>query len=70
MPEPTIPITDYISTAEASERSGLSRWQIAYLFRRGVLKGRKIGNSLAIIPASLDEYLANRPKPGPRPKKS
>jgi len=69
MPDTANPISDYISTREASQRAGLSRRQITYLFRRGIIKGRKIGNSLAIIPSSLDTYMANRPRPGPRPRK-
>lgn len=55
---------DYISVKEASEKYGLSVAQIGRLLRLGKLQGRKIGNSWAVVPTSVELYLADRPKPG------
>jgi len=71
MPEDTqTPITDYISTKEASKRSGLTQAHISLLLSRGTLQGHKVARDWMVYVPSLDAYLANRPKRGPRPKKS
>ncbi len=56
-----------ISTAEAATRAGLSPAHIRDLMVRGVLKGRKFGNSWAVDDRSLDAYLKKERKPGPKP---
>jgi len=70
MTETTTPITDYISTREASKRSGLTQSHIGILLARGILQGQKVARDWMVYAPSLDAYLANRPKRGPRPKKS
>jgi len=68
MPEDTpTPITDYISTKEASERYGLSDSQIRHLLIVGYLRGRKIARNWLVEPASIETYLTNRPKRGLKP---
>jgi len=68
MPEDTqTPITDYISTAEASQRYGLTQDYVAYLASKKVIVGLKIARNWLVLPSSIDAYLAHRPKPGPKP---
>ena len=55
---------DYISTAEASERYGLSTSQIRLLLNKGSIEGRKIARNWLVVPNSLANYMANRPRPG------
>jgi excisionase family DNA binding protein len=67
MTETPTPITDYISTAEASKRYGLSDSQIRQLLIRGRIRGRKIARNWLVEPSSIEAYLANRPKRGLKP---
>lgn len=60
---------DYISVKEATVRFGLSGAWLRRLLERGEIKGRKIGNSWAIEPPSIQKYLSLEHKPGPNPKK-
>lgn len=55
---------DYISTTEASKRYGLSTSQIRLLLNKGRIDGRKIARNWLVVPNSLANYMANRPKPG------
>jgi excisionase family DNA binding protein len=69
MTEPTTPITDYISTREASERAHLTQDHIIRLLHRGSIQGiRKAREWLVYIP-SLDAYIAKRPRPGRKPQR-
>jgi|GEM_PF-4616012 hypothetical protein len=67
MTEPPTPITDYISTAEASERYKLAQEYVAFLARKQLIVGRKIARNWLVVPSSLEAYLANRPKRGLKP---
>jgi excisionase family DNA binding protein len=67
MTETPTPITDYISTAEASERAGVARTHIQYLLRVGRMQGHKIGHDWLVFVPSLDAYIANRPRRGLKP---
>jgi len=58
---------DYISTAEASKRYGLSTSQIRLLLKKGKIHGRKIARDWLADPKSLANYMANRPRPGLKP---
>ena len=55
---------DYISVNEASDRYGLSTSQIRLLLNRGIIEGRKIARNWLVVPGSLADYMADRPKPG------
>lgn len=56
-----------LSTAEASQLSGLSLNQITHLLRQGKLEGRRFGQRLWIVYAdSLEHYLATPHKSGPK----
>jgi len=67
MTETPTPITDYISTAEASQRYKLPQEYLAYLARKQVIVGLKIARNWLVLPSSIEAYLANRPKPGRKP---
>jgi hypothetical protein len=68
MPEDTpTPITDYISTKEASERYSIPQDYLGYLARKQVIVGLKIARNWLVLPSSVEAYLANRPKPGIKP---
>lgn len=60
-------ITDYISTAKASERYKLAQEYLAYLARKQVIIGLKIARNWLVLPSSIEAYLANRPKRGLKP---
>ena len=61
-------LSDFVSTREAAERSGLSDSQICRLLRRRTVEGVKFGYTWAVYWPSLDAYLASDPKPGPKPR--
>ncbi len=60
-------LRDYISTKEASERYELAQDYLSFLASQGTIKGVKIARNWLIFVPSLEEYLKNRPKPGPKP---
>jgi len=56
-----------LTTAEASQLSGLSLNQITHLLRQGKLEGRRFGQRLWIVYAdSLEHYLTTPHKSGPK----
>jgi len=56
----------YITTPEASERSGLSTVHLARLLRNGKLEGVQLGREWLLYVDSLEKYLAVPRKPGPK----
>ena len=59
----------YVTIAEAAERSGLSQRQVNKLVLGGTVKAERIGQRVWLVSgASLAHYMANRPRPGRRPK--
>jgi excisionase family DNA binding protein len=54
----------YLTVRQAASQYGLSRNQVTYLLRQGILKGRKVERDWLIEEKSLESYIANRPKPG------
>lgn len=56
----------YVSTPEASQRSGLSINYIATLLRRGTLEGFQLARERFVYADSLERYMAVSHKPGPR----
>ena len=62
-----IMIKGYVTTRQASERSGISQAQIRRLMQHGTLAGLKVGRDWLVRTSSLDYYMANRPKPGIKP---
>jgi excisionase family DNA binding protein len=60
---------EWITTQEAAEILGVTRQHIAYLIREGIIKGQKIGRDWLTTRSAVQDYLKNRPKPGPQPRK-
>jgi excisionase family DNA binding protein len=58
---------EYISTSEAAKRSELSRVYIAQLLRKGKLDGFHFGRDWFVYTDSLQQFLATKRKPGPKP---
>ncbi len=58
---------EYIPTPEAATRSGLSRVYLAQLLRKGTLDGFRLGRDGFIYTDSLEQFLATKRKPGPKP---
>ena len=58
---------EYISTPEAAKRSELSRVYIAQLLRKGTLDGFHFGRDWFVYTDSLEQFLATKRKPGPKP---
>ncbi len=57
---------EYITTPEASKRSGLSKVHLARLLRNGVLEGVQLGREWLVYTDSLEKYMATPHKPGPK----
>jgi excisionase family DNA binding protein len=56
----------YITTSEAAERSGLSKNYLTQLLRKGTLEGFQMARDWLIYTDSLETFLAQPRKPGPK----
>ena len=56
----------HIPTPEAQKRTRLSKSYLAYLLRKGTLEGFRMGRDWFIYIDSLDSFLAQDHKPGPK----
>ncbi len=61
-------IDGYLTTKQASIRYGMSQAHIRRLAGAGALSGTKAGHDWLLEIASLEKYMANRPRPGKKPK--
>jgi excisionase family DNA binding protein len=57
---------DYITTAEAAKRSGLSTVYLTQLLRKGALEGVQVVREWLIYTDSLEKFLATPRKSGPK----
>jgi excisionase family DNA binding protein len=55
-----------LSTSEAAELSGLSREHIQRLLRQKLLEGMKLGHDWLLFEDSLEAFLAQPRKTGPK----
>ena len=62
-------IDGYLTTKQASERYGLSAAHIRRLLEYATIRGVKAGHDWLLETTSLEEYLADRPRPGRRTKR-
>ena len=60
---------DYLTTPQAAQRASLSRLHIARLLRDKKLEGFQMGREWFVYVDSLERYLANPRKTGPKKKK-
>ena len=63
-----MPDEEYVTVAQASRLSGLSRRQLQWLLKQGVIQGIKPGHDWLVRPSAVMAYLRERRKPG-RPRK-
>lgn len=56
----------YITTPEAASRSGLTKTYLALLLRTGKLEGVQVGRDWIVYTDSLEAFLAQPRKPGPK----
>ena len=61
-------IEGYLTTNQASEKSGISQAHIRLLMEDRKLDGLKVGRDWLVETVSLEYYIANRPKRGPKKK--
>ncbi len=61
-------IQGYLTTRQASEKSGLSAAHLRRLLEYETIKGVKAGRDWLVELKSLEEYLVNRPRPGRKAK--
>lgn len=55
-----------LSTAEARDRAKVTQEYIQWLLRQGRLEGFKVGHDWLVFEDSLDAFLAQPRKPGPK----
>ena len=63
-----MPDEEYITVAQASRLSGLSRRQIQWLLKNKVIEGIKPGHDWLLRPSAVMEYLKLERRPGRKPK--
>jgi excisionase family DNA binding protein len=66
---PRLTLSDYITTKEASERLGVTQHHVRHLVVNNIVQGVKLGHDWLVSVVSLEHYIKNRPKPGPKPEK-
>jgi hypothetical protein len=66
MPQLTSEGREYLTTIEAEQVSGLRRNYLTLLLRKGKLEGFRPARDWFIYKDSLERFLANPRKPGPR----
>lgn len=57
---------EYITTSQAAERAELSRVYLAQLLRKGTLDGFQFGRDWFVYVDSLEQFLQQKRKPGPK----
>ncbi len=57
-----------LDTKRAAAKLGVTPGQIRHLLSQGRLRGEKFGRDWLVETASIDEYMAHRPRPGRKPK--
>ena len=62
----TVTDRECLTTAQAVERSGLSKTYLAHLLRKGVLDGFQLSRDWFIYTDSLEKFLETPRKSGPK----
>ena len=63
-----MPDEEYITVAQASKLSGLSRRQIQWLLQNKIIEGIKPGHDWLLKPSAVMDYLRQERKPGRKRK--
>lgn len=63
-----MPHEEWITVPEAAKISGYSESHLRYLLREGKLNGRKVGRDWVTTRQAIEEYVARKPRPGPKPR--
>lgn len=63
------PDKKYISLSEAAKISGYSADHLRRLIQKQKMLGWRIGRNFVTTRGAVDAYLAQSPKPGPKPKR-
>jgi excisionase family DNA binding protein len=63
-----LPDEEYVTVAEASRISGLSKRQLTRLLRSGTIAGIKPARDWMVRPSAVMAYLREERKPGPKPR--
>jgi excisionase family DNA binding protein len=66
--EGSLPDEEYVTVAQASQLSGLSRRQIQWLLKSRIIAGIKPGHDWLLRPSAVMEYLKQERKPGRKPR--
>ena len=61
-------LEEHLTTIQASEMYGLTDSHFRRLLEHGTIQGFKAGRDWLMNKESLAHYMANRPKPGRKPK--
>ncbi len=61
-------IEGYLTTKQASEKSGISDAHLRRLLEHDTIEGTKVGHIWLVHADSLELYMANRPKRGRKPE--
>ncbi len=61
--------TELLSLSEAAKRFNIPVPTLRSAVQKGYIAGRKIGSQWVVELHSLELYVANRPKPGPKSPK-
>ncbi len=65
----TMTDSELITVSEASVLSGYTPQHIRLLIRQGLVSARRAGGIWLVEASSLQTYIDNAPKPGPKPDK-
>ena len=65
-----MPDEEYVTVAEASYQTGLSRRQLTRLLQTGTIPGIKPGRDWLVRPSAVAAYLKQERRPGPKPKRT
>ena len=60
-------LEDHLTAKQAAQKFGLSDSHIRRLLENGKVQGTKVGNLWLIPNSAMEEYMANRPRPGRKP---
>lgn len=64
-----MPPEEWLTTKEVAAILKITPQHAAYLLRKRVIGGRKVGRDWFTTREAVEEYRRNRPRPGPKPQR-